>query len=79
VIVEIRLFAGLAKHVKEQKNGEPFTIGLNQGVTVRELLHLLKIPEQEAFVTLVNGTAVSKTTKLSDGDRIGIFPAIGGG
>lgn len=56
MILEVRLFAGLAKYV-----------------------HLLKIPEQEAYVTMVNGTAVSRSAKLSNGDRVGIIPAVGGG
>lgn len=77
--VEVRVFAGLSKYLKGVSNGVPFTVGLSEAATVLELLNQLRIPPEEAFVTMVNGAAVSHAAALSEGDRIGIFPAIGGG
>ncbi len=77
--VEVRLFAGLIKYVSGTRNGEPFKVTLLEPSTVSDLLNQLNIPEKEAFLTIVNGMAVSHSSVLENGDRVGIFPAIGGG
>ena len=77
--VEVRLFAGLAKYVRGAGNGEPFEVSLVEPYTISDLLNQLSIPEKEAFLTIVNGMALPHSTVLENGDRIGIFPAIGGG
>lgn len=79
MIVEVRLYAGLHKYVNDAGSGEPFPVILNQNSTYAELLAILGIPEKEAFVTMVNGQASLLSVVLRDGDRIGVFPAIGGG
>ncbi len=48
-------------------------------MTVKDVIHTLKIPCEEVKVVFVNGKHASLQTKLKDGDRIGIFPAVGGG
>lgn len=77
--VEVRLFAGLAKYVIGAVNGEPFKVSLIELSSVSNLLNQLNIPAKEAFLTIVNGMALPHSTVLEDGDRVGIFPAIGGG
>jgi len=77
--IEVRLFAGLHKYVKEAKSGEPFNATIDRGNTLADLLLQLGIPEDEAFVTLVNGQSSPHSTPLKEGDRVGIFPPVGGG
>ncbi len=77
--VEVRLFAGLNKYVQGTGSGEPFAMALEEDDTLEGLLSRLGIPRREAFVTMVNGQASPITTVLKDNDRIGIFPAVGGG
>lgn len=77
--VEVRVFAGLHKYVNDMNSGEAFSVTVNRDITVSGLLNLLGIPENEVFVTMVNGQASQHSVCLSDGDRIGIFPAVGGG
>lgn len=77
--VEVRLFAGLTRYVTGTVNGEPFKVNLNRQSTVSDLLTRLNIPEKEAFLTIVNGTASPHSAVLENGDRVGIFPPIGGG
>jgi len=79
VTVEVRLYAGLHKYVNGAQNGEPFTVILNENATISDLLKQLGVPDKEAFVTMVNGRASPATTVLMEGDRVGIFPAVGGG
>ncbi|WP_374047655.1 MoaD/ThiS family protein [uncultured Bilophila sp.] len=49
------------------------------GTDVRSLLQQLGIPESEAKIVFVNGIGVEKDAMLHDGDRVGIFPPVGGG
>lgn len=80
MIVEVRLFAGLNRYVKNTKTGEPFSVTLDDDMTPEGLLKNLGIPREQAFVVMVNGQSTSfSSTILKDGDRIGIFPPIGGG
>ncbi|MGE5576127.1 MAG: MoaD/ThiS family protein [Syntrophothermus sp.] len=43
------------------------------------MLARLGIPPGEAFVVMVNGRRQDLGWTLKDGDRIGIFPPVGGG
>jgi len=49
------------------------------GMNAADLLELLHIPEDEAGIISVNGTAVRLENVLRDGDIIALFPAIIGG
>ena len=49
------------------------------GTDVCALLRQLSIPESEARIIFVNGIGVEKDALLHDGDRVGIFPPVGGG
>lgn len=52
---------------------------VDQGVTPEDILDLLGIPGREVKVIFVNGQNSGLDTTLKDNDRVGIFPAIGGG
>ena len=47
--------------------------------TVGELLGDLKIPTAQIKLIFVNGRRADLGTILSDGDRLGLFPPVGGG
>ena len=49
------------------------------GTDICDLLRQLSIPESEARIIFVNGIGVEKDALLHDGDRVGIFPPVGGG
>ena len=55
------------------------------GTDVCDLLRQASIPEAEAQprteakIIFVNGIGVEKDALLHDGDRVGIFPPVGGG
>lgn len=79
MVIEIRLFAGLNRFVQGAESGEPFSVTVPAVTTLAGLLAQLGIPEKEAYVTMVNGQASPVTVTLKEGDRVGIFPAVGGG
>lgn len=49
------------------------------GITVRQALTRAGIPVDKIKIVLVNGLAASLEDVLKDGDRLGLFPPVGGG
>ena len=52
---------------------------MGEGASVRDVLHRLGVPLEEAKVVFVNGRQATLGSELRDGDRIAVFPAVGGG
>jgi len=73
-MITLNCFATLA-HYAPPGNEFPFT----PGMTVGSLVTALKIPEGEVQTVFVNGLVTDFSRVLTDGDRVGIFPAIAGG
>ena len=77
--VEVRLFSGLEECVPGTKFGQPILVEITDHFNGRALLEKLDIPEKMVFTILVNGVHKNPDEMLSDGDRIAIFPPVGGG
>lgn len=77
--VEVRLFAGLHKYTTGVSSGVPFEVELGSSATGLDLLEKLGIPIEEAFVFMANGSRAELGSALQEGDRVGIFPPVGGG
>jgi len=81
--VEVRLYATLRKYQPEGKNSEPgeaLVRELAEGTTVQKLLkNELRVPSGEVKTVFVNGRSRGFDHVLADGDRVGIFPPVGGG
>ncbi|MCL0057672.1 MoaD/ThiS family protein [Dehalococcoidales bacterium] len=77
ITVEVRLYASLRKY--SLRRDEPLVIRLDDKAKLGDLLDELKIPKEEIKVALVNSKWEEENYLLRDGDRIGIFPPIGGG
>ena len=73
--ITIKLFATLNKYLPA--SAEHYAI--NHGVSVGELLAELQIPASLAKLIFINGKKGDSDALLNDGDRIGIFPPVGGG
>ena len=73
--VQVKLFATLARYAPPNAEDYP----LKKGTTIRDLLQQLEIPENEAKLIFINGIRKTLTEKLMGGERIGIFPPVGGG
>jgi molybdopterin converting factor small subunit len=72
--VQVRCFATLGKYTPADNR-----LRLESGSTVRDLVHRLGIPEGEVKIIFIHGEQAAWESRLSDQDRVGLFPAVGGG
>lgn len=78
--IEARLYATLARVRPCHGSGECLTLEIAQGTTIRKVLEdEIGVPPHEVKMVFVNGLARDFDYTLADGDRVGIFPPIGGG
>jgi molybdopterin converting factor small subunit len=78
--VEARLYATLKEYHPEGKVGEALIRELAEGTTVQKFLKdELGVPPDEVKIVFVNGITRRFDHVLADGDRVGIFPPVGGG
>lgn len=75
MIITLKSFATLHKYMPE--NPDAFEVA--DGITMQELLELIGLPDDQVKLTFINGAHVSRDATISDGDRVGLFPAVGGG
>ena len=73
--IEIKLFVTLAAFAPE--NAGNFTV--QAGTTVEMLIRELNIPEETVKLIFVNGRKQDTDYVLQSGDRLGLFPPVGGG
>ena len=73
--IELRLFADLSKYLP--KNSESFQI--NNNASIEQLLLKLGINKDRAKIVFINGIKKDLKECLKQGDRVGIFPPVGGG
>ena len=73
--VTIKCFATLSRFTPP--DAEAFAI--TPGETVDDLVRRLGIPPGELKLVFINGTHVEPGAPLADSDRVGLFPAVGGG
>lgn len=78
MVVEVRLFATLRRHTPSNPNGV-FAVDVPDGITVLELLKIIKIDPTEIHLIMVNGIRCEFEKIVNDGDRVGLFPPVGGG
>ena len=72
--VEVRLFAYF-REGREKKQ----ILELNEGATIKEVLDIIKIMEEEVSIILLNGRDGSADRELKNGDVLALFPPVGGG
>ena len=77
--VECRLYAGLKRYIPGYRVGDAKELELPEGTILLEIYELLKVPPGEVKRTFVNGLSKGSDHVLSDGDRVALFPPIGGG
>lgn len=78
MIVEIRLFATLRNYFPEIPGGV-LTLEAAETATVGDIVAKLKIAPEEIKIIMVNGIHAEPEQSLKNGDRIGLFPPVGGG
>jgi len=73
--IEIKCFATLAQFLPENSDNYPFS----KGETIKSLIDTLGIPEKEVALMFINSCRAYIDSEIKDGDRVGIFPPVGGG
>ncbi len=77
--ISVALYATLQKFLPANTEGRRCNMEVAEGATVGDLLKLLDLPPKLAALRLVNGVQSKPDTKLSEGDKVSIFPQIAGG
>ncbi len=73
--IQLKLFAGLDSF--SPPSADRFEI--DAGISVGELLALIELPVEKARLIFINGVKADLNTLLEGGERVGIFPPVGGG
>ncbi len=73
--IRLNLYASLKAFMPA--GGEECVI--EAGQSVQDLLAHLDIPAEKAKLIFVDGVRVDPKTRLDGGERVGIFPPVGGG
>ncbi len=73
--IDLKLFVTLAKY-------HPHGGGMHEvqeGTCVDDLVRALNIPRETVKLIFINGRKAEGDQILADGDRLGLFPPVGGG
>jgi molybdopterin synthase sulfur carrier subunit len=73
--IQIKLFASLQKFMPA--SAENYVI--EAGITVGTLLQQLDIPQDMIRLVFIDSVRAELTSTLKGGERVGIFPPVGGG
>lgn len=73
--INLKLFANLRRFLPDSAEKHPVT----PGISVRSLITGLNIPEEKAKLIFIDGVRGELDSVLQGGERVGIFPPVGGG
>ncbi len=73
--IDLKLYATLKKFSPPSPEQYP----VEPGATVLSLIEKLGIPSNQAKLIFINGVKCELTDPLQGGERVGIFPPVGGG
>lgn len=76
--IELHLFATLAQYLPGGTSSG-LSFQAPEGATPRDILEMLSVPPAHVKLIFINGAKGGWDSKLKDKDRLGIFPAVGGG
>lgn len=79
MIVTVQLSTTLRGYVSGYSPSSGLEMNLESPATVANLAEKLGLPLNEIKIVMVNGRHASLEQALCEGDRIGFFPAVGGG
>jgi sulfur-carrier protein len=76
-VIDVHLYTGLASIAASRRS--QFEVPAEAGLTVRKLLAREGLPEDVVHLIVINARHATLETELQDGDRLGLFPPVGGG
>jgi sulfur-carrier protein len=77
--IQLKLYGDLRRLSPGGAAGAPMEIELPEGASLKDLVEHLRIPSEETKVAFVNNLVQDWDYRLHAGDRVGIFPPVGGG
>jgi molybdopterin converting factor small subunit len=77
--VFVRLSTTLRSLVPGYDPIQGLELNLETPLTALRLAEQLSLPAGEIKIVMLNGRRVSLEAEINDGDRVGFFPAVGGG
>lgn len=77
--LEIFLSSTLRRYISDYDPTKGMVLSLDKEKTVAELCELINIPADKIKIIIVNGKNESLDHILNGDERVGLFPAIGGG
>jgi len=72
--VDVRFYAELNDVLPPDRRGQPITLEVAPGTTVKDLAESLGVPHTEIDVILVNGESVDFGHQVGQGDRVSVYP-----
>lgn len=79
MLVEVRLSTSFRKAAPGYDPHAGLSLELSQGETARNVIERLGIAPTEVKVVMINGKSAKLDSRLAQGDRVALFPAVGGG
>jgi len=76
-MINVKLYANLAQYSKSKK--KELEISWSKGLTIEKILNDEGISLKIAKIIMVNGRSQDSSFLLKNGDRVVIFPPVGGG
>ncbi|MBI5589069.1 MAG: MoaD/ThiS family protein [Deltaproteobacteria bacterium] len=73
--IQIKLFASLGRYLPDNADSFP----IEPGITIGALALRIGIPLESAKLIFINGQKGDLSAMLSGGERVAIFPPVGGG
>lgn len=73
--INIKFFATLSKYTPVSAENFP----IEPGITVLDLFKQLEVPIDDVKLIFINNKKSELTSKLQGGERVGVFPPVGGG
>lgn len=77
--IKVNLYATLKRYIKKETGGNASVINIKDGVCVKDVIQKLKIPGDSVKLIFINGVHAKTDSTLKEGDRLGLFPPVGGG
>ncbi len=84
----VKLYGTLVRHISESirsrypdglRAGQELELQLSEASTLKDLLERLELRRKDVVAIFVDGRARDDAYTLSNEDRVGIFPPVGGG
>ncbi|HZK48680.1 MAG TPA: MoaD/ThiS family protein [Thermoleophilia bacterium] len=76
-MIDVRLFATLPMHSATGR--KQFQLEPRAQLTVGEVVDAEGLRRADIHIIMINGKHASMDSELVDGDRLGLFPPVGGG